>query len=955
MHLFRRYQKTTIALPTALLASFVAIWWNQFPFVAALPLSWNRLTRLVREGTHPVWHRSSPSGRRRDSLFFFPRSSYLSSAEIPLGRPFQEPIAAHRSNQKEESGRRPSRHQGWKDCECLDDVRRLLNNSTNASQTGPDEKTEWHTSRLSPAEACHALKRTSQLLFAEARQRKVMTHITHDKESSAKTDNIISDSLLPIGDMLPSLLKPIVRSLTTDVEQESDSRKLTIYMVADCLISLSNLLSSLKGKEDFFETIAPVQLLLWGRLEDWQSETMVLEPTSASIDGKMGERKGRLLPATLQLSPGKLVGCLRAIHLYSDAIVSALYGSVVDRLCQGDALAQLNARDLITLLHISRMSRAEVIDSITKTKSSCGWSYLPDGMERLTICAARRLRKRSVREKAPAHTLVQAIANAQMLFSKLSPLSSSNSTYLQSLDDDDDLRRELQLLVYTLTKQLVSMSANDSSTVISVSEAVTVCIAIRSVLILDIEDSLVSSVCSSLVEQASKWSTPSISVQDIAYLLASLEIWQRKEAVSSFVFILGKHFHALVVDDRSCLDGRIVNTILRSAVFLLEPNDAAMIPYLKASQVLLTDQKFLGNCASNELSNFCWFLAFKSSIAHQEIEAILPTLGSRLLEKDIVNTCTPKQACRILSAFTALCTRPELLNVGEDLRHSMLISNLFECHGEHLLSTRLSPLDTSSAVYAYAKAQYVADMGIFDHLVNMVASQASHYSNRQISQTLWACGRMISYDSIGVDEDDLGNEFSSVASYRPPYVSSATTLAIYLASSSSALSCKDVVQALWALSHLGLNDARIIEPLVDRVHMVATNLNVQERANLLWALSKLRSHDSKVIFLLTRPFANPSNVNNDGSCHMTFIKPQEASNILYALGRMNIRDESVFRNLTDLILEQIDSVSAQTVANVLWAHRAVHLEPPRLLLDKWAGRRLPGLVFASDPRADYNF
>jgi hypothetical protein len=62
---------------------------------------------------------------------------------------------------------------------------------------------------------------------------------------------------------------------------------------------------------------------------------------------------------------------------------------------------------------------------------------------------------------------------------------------------------------------------------------------------------------------------------------------------------------------------------------------------------------------------------------------------------------------------------------------------------------------------------------------------------------------------------------------------------------------------------------------------------------------------------------------------------------------MNIRDIDVFRNLTNHVLEQhIHTASAQTIANILWAHRTVHIEPPRQLLDSWASFKLPGLAIA---------
>ena len=97
---------------------------------------------------------------------------------------------------------------------------------------------------------------------------------------------------------------------------------------------------------------------------------------------------------------------------------------------------------------------------------------------------------------------------------------------------------------------------------------------------------------------------------------------------------------------------------------------------------------------------------------------------------------------------------------------------------------------------------------------------------------------------------------------------------------------------------------------------------------------------ARIIFLLTRTFAHPSNAER----HLVIDQPQAASIILYSLGRMNIRDVDVFRCLTNYVLKyQIDTASAQTIANILWAHRSVHIEPPQQLLESWTMLKLPDL------------
>lgn len=93
--------------------------------------------------------------------------------------------------------------------------------------------------------------------------------------------------------------------------------------------------------------------------------------------------------------------------------------------------------------------------------------------------------------------------------------------------------------------------------------------------------------------------------------------------------------------------------------------------------------------------------------------------------------------------------------------------------------------------------------------------------------------------------------------------------------------------------------------------------------------------------MLTRPFAK----HYASEQQLAIDRPEVASIILYSLGQMNIRDSEVFHYseyLTSYVLKnQINTASAQTIANILWAHRTVHIEPPIELLESWTMLKLP--------------
>lgn len=170
-----------------------------------------------------------------------------------------------------------------------------------------------------------------------------------------------------------------------------------------------------------------------------------------------------------------------------------------------------------------------------------------------------------------------------------------------------------------------------------------------------------------------------------------------------------------------------------------------------------------------------------------------------------------------------------------------------------------------------------------------------------------------------------------------PFEKAAFEMAHYLGTHSYKLTSRDVTQSLWAIGTLQILDRDITGPLIRRSQDLVHELNTQEVANILLALSRIKSEEFKAVFDLTRRFTNVKDVA------LALPTTQEAANIIYSLGRLNIRDEEVFRYLTSILMGNIEETSAQAVANVLWAHRIVHIPPPRELLDRWTIKKL-GLV-----------
>jgi hypothetical protein len=698
-----------------------------------------------------------------------------------------------------------------------------------------------------------------------------------------------------------------------------------------------------------FETMAPILLLLWGRLEDLMlldhpgNEHASSSSTSQIINATSVTLKQHPTPELSFLHPIQILDCLVAVrhlpdtyrHLYTESedrndTSISLYEYLCHKLEQDeDAMAKLRTiHSLQILRHVHQ-----------------------DSLVRATL---QRLQQPLLRKSMKSKHILQALDIAATRFGRIKGTELSTSTASLS-----STRFEIQAMVRTLTMEWISRPMNASN---QNSKASGLIFRVsHSVLDVNGTDPLVHTLCNDLTQRMPYWNHSSVS--DIANILAALEQWQVSilPGTQRILFSLGGWFQSCCSASMTAFP-RDINTILRCAALLVQGPNNIMELYVAPARKLFLNSTFLHKANALELSNFAWFLAFKANPSfflsgddhHEADEEVVKALASRILERDVIENCSPKLTCRILTAFTQLCcTTPQSSSqvswndrgisnghhatTKPSTMSSPFLSDLFANLGEHLLTTKLSPSDASSMIVAYAKSAFVYDMGIFDHLVHVLGSQISLCTHRQLAQSLWACAKMfeweweVSKDACGNDDDD--HTPADAATHLPPYYEPAINFARRLSTVANELTCKDVTQTVWAMAKLRIHDDAFIAPMMQQVFILAPKFNSQETANILWASSKFPKKNYDSIYRLTRRFSSP----NFKSWN---IKPQEASNVLYALGKMDIRDVNVFRNLTRCMLENIHSTSAQSVANAMWAHRAVLIEPPQDLIDTWAQQKL---------------
>jgi len=628
-----------------------------------------------------------------------------------------------------------------------------------------------------------------------------------------------------------------------------------------------------------------------------------------------------------KLRPIKLVQCLQAMSKLNIDHPS-LYDKIIKRLLKPDAVSGIPARFLAHgLSAIATFQTVKANRTTSKTFSD--WKYrgqkITEGSNeakcdtmRLSRAFMRRLRKSKVAKEATTEDMCRALVATRNLLDLGAMTTMEDEAAMfgftslrrileirKTIEDGNETSALLPSFVLTPTEvtEMISSWA-------SLSDQTREDTVIGELLQICIDDRIIES----------------CSVRQLERITRSI----RKLNVASHAEVtrcVGERLLTLVKENESSQFQNIfpssTTEILRWPVLVHRSNFTVLQPFIEAASILFSKKCFIERSSIQEKANYLWFL----SIARLHDEKILTNIGTCLLEDQMVDNCSPKIASRILATFTSLLVLEEN-QMSETLVE--LKQDLFYSYSGHLLSYKLSPAETSSALYAYAKANYVRDKGVFDHLVNLLASSRQQCSSRQLSQTIWSCGKMMIWDRQEMELID--DEYTEMKD--PPYLENVLKIAHELSVRTEELSPTDVAQVVWGIGRLEIKDYELVAAFANRTLDICSSLNSVEISNVLWGIAKVQYKDGKLIAKLSERLARDD---------IPISSPRVAASILFSLGRLRWKDEIVFRKLSTYMLDQIENVNAQSVANTLWAFRAVRMRPPRELLDTWAISRL-GIV-----------
>ncbi|KAG7347816.1 hypothetical protein IV203_016521 [Nitzschia inconspicua] len=734
------------------------------------------------------------------------------------------------------------------------------------------ETTQIHSklplSRLSLSVSSTLLRRMAHVSINEARAQKTQSasHATED-------DGLLRE------DMLFDLLKSIGAQLVTARRSLHSSTSLDVVAISDVLQAFAVFASSGSSTRD---KLIPLATIVVELLDSVERTTLY------------------------SIKPVRLVQCLQAITKL-DIRQSSLQQKIYERLLRPDAISKLPARFLAHGL--STFASTQQPRSTADTAADKARDDQSTSIKLLSRAFMRRLRKKKVLEEATVDDLTRALVATSSLL-KLGTMESMEDEV--AIFGFTSLRRALDLHL--------AMKKENGSTLLMTSQVVDLITSWSVLTDRNREDTVIDHLMQVCVEDGVLQSCTTRQLVSIINAVQKLDVTDRSQLAEA----VGNRFLTLAEAQTKAqrsdeINPTFVNELLRWSILNHRKEKEVQRPYIEAALILFQQKTFLSRCSVAEISNFLWFLSSTRTFN----EGVVKTIGSQLLDPDLVDSSSANIASRILATFTSLVslakTPPSdtVLQIQDDLFHS---------YGGHLLTSSLTPAEISSSLYAYAKASYLHDMGIFDHLVGLLASSRRVCTSRQLSQSLWSCGKMAVWENYnlinGAETPELHHDV--------PYLLDAKLVAAELIHRVKDLTTADISQTIWALGRLHIQDDAMLSAFIRQAMEHSSELSSGQISNILWGMAETRQRNTDVISKLSLRLTKKE----------VYTSPMEASSALFSLGKLDWYDEVVFEKLSNTILEQIEDTNAQSIANALWAYRTVGLPAPQKLLNTWATEKL---------------
>jgi hypothetical protein len=265
---------------------------------------------------------------------------------------------------------------------------------------------------------------------------------------------------------------------------------------------------------------------------------------------------------------------------------------------------------------------------------------------------------------------------------------------------------------------------------------------------------------------------------------------------------------------------------------------------------------FLSSCNEFEVSN-CLF-AFAT--AKRFDQGVFNSLADQMMEDDIISSCTPSSASRTMWSCSMLLSLDDagscenhykLVDLFHQLSPVLLSSSLSSTD----ISSAMWAMAKSEYVIDRGIFDQLAESMASDEILKQsntrLVSQALWSCGKMIE---FEYQKSIAEIQVGSDEFD---ESDNIALRIPPYVESAHKYVQFLTENRDQISPKQISQSIWAMGRLRLSDRVLIDEMGEIALCMHASLNAREIANTVWGLSKVDYQESEVISKIVRRIMSP--------------------------------------------------------------------------------------------------
>lgn len=309
----------------------------------------------------------------------------------------------------------------------------------------------------------------------------------------------------------------------------------------------------------------------------------------------------------------------------------------------------------------------------------------------------------------------------------------------------------------------------------------------------------------------------------------------------------------------SC-DPKTLATILRAGVMMFQGTAPATKPILNAASILIAEESFLSSCNEFEVSNCLFAFATAKHLDQAVFNSLTDQMMAEDLLMSCTPSSASRAmwSCSMLLSLNQSGKSENSFKLV-DLFHQ-LSPLLLSSSSSSLSSTDISSAMWAMAKSEYIidggifdqLAEAMASDGMLKQSNTRLVSQALWSCGKMIE--------FEHLKSINKDDNNLAkvDKKDNVTNYTPPhYVESAHKYVQFLSRHPNQLSPKQISQTIWAIGRLRLSDHVLVEEMVDVALRMHSLLNAREVANIIWGLSRVDYDKPEVISKIAKRIMSP--------------------------------------------------------------------------------------------------